>query len=130
MRAVFETGFDIFYLVFVVCIGIVMVRQARQKQYRLFGWMAIVLGCGDAFHLVPRAMALCTTGFADYVVPMGIGKLITSVTMTLFYVMLYYVWRARYKVTGRNGLTALVWGLAAIRIGLCLFPQNAWTQAQ
>ena len=32
-------------------------------QFRLFGVMAIVLGAGDAFHLVPRAVALAPRGW-------------------------------------------------------------------
>ena len=62
------------------------------RQFRLFGWMAVVLGAGDSFHLIPRALALCTTGLENYTVPLGLGKWITSVTMTIFYVLLYYVW--------------------------------------
>lgn len=49
--------------------------------------------------------------------------------MTIFYVILYYVWRIRYKVNGQQNLTIAVYALAAIRIILCLFPQNAWTSA-
>ena len=67
--------------------------------------MAVTLGCGDAFHLVPRALALCTTGLESYTAALGVGKLITSVTMTLFHVLLYYVWRARYEVQGSRGTT-------------------------
>ena len=65
--------------------------------------MAVVLGAGDSFHLVPRALALCTTGLENYTVPLGLGKWITSVTMTVFYVLLYYVWRKRYQIKGQNG---------------------------
>ena len=92
--------------------------------------MAVVLGCGDAFHLIPRAIALCTTGLENYTVALGIGKMITSVTMTLFYVLLYYVWRVRYQVEDKKELTITVWGLALLRIVLCLMPQNAWTSAE
>ena len=88
--------------------------------------MAVVLGAGDAFHLVPRALALCTTGLENYTVALGAGKFITSITMTIFYVILYYVWRIRYEVKGRNAVTAAVYALAALRILLCLFPQNRW----
>ncbi len=79
--------------------------------------------------LVPRAIALCTTGLENYTVPLGIGKWITSVTMTIFYVLLYYVWRQRYKISGRGGLTAAVYGLAGVRIALCMMPQNRWLDA-
>lgn len=128
MQAIFETAFDVVYLVTVITLGIRMIRKAGgRRQYFLFGVMAVLLGCGDAFHLVPRAYALCTSGLADYTAALGIGKLITSVTMTIFYVLLYYVWRERYQVPGKAGCTVLVWILAVSRIGLCFFPQNAWT---
>ena len=98
MRAIFETAFDVVYLVSVIIIGILMVKKSKgDKQYLLFGLMAIVLGSGDAFHLVPRAIALCTTGLSSYRTALGIGKMITSITMTFFYVLLYYVWCLRYK---------------------------------
>ena len=130
MQAIFETLFDIVYLVTVITLGVLMIRGSKgRKQYLLFGIMAVTLGCGDAFHLVPRAVALCTTGLENYTAALGIGKLITSVTMTLFHVLLYYVWRSRYRVSGRKETTAAVWVLALVRIVLCLMPQNAWTRA-
>ena len=105
--------------------------QTKQidRQYRLFGIMAVTLGCGDAFHLVPRAYALCTTGLENYTAALGIGKFITSITMTVFYILLYYVWRNRYKIEGKKVITIAVYAMAALRIVLCLFPQNAWTSA-
>ncbi len=130
MQAIMETGFDIVYLVTVLTLGILMLRECGgQAQFRLFGAMAVVLGAGDAFHLVPRAVALCTTGLENYTVALGAGKWITSITMTVFYVLLYYVWQLRYAVSGRRGLTALVWVLAALRVGLCMMPQNRWLSA-
>ena len=130
MQAIMETGFDIVYLATVLTLGIKMLRQCGDRaQFRLFGAMAVVLGAGDAFHLVPRAVALCTTGLENYTVALGAGKWITSITMTVFYILLYYVWRLRYQVQGRRGVTALVWVLAALRIGLCMMPQNRWLSA-
>ena len=130
MQAIFETIFDIVYLSTVLFLGIRMLRgSAGRRQYFLYGVMAVTLGCGDAFHLIPRAVALCTTGLASFTATLGIGKLITSITMTVFYVLLYYVWRSRYQITGKHGLTASVWTLAALRVLLCLLPQNAWTSA-
>lgn len=127
MQAIVETVFDAVYLVSVITIGILMIRGCKgSHQFKLFGLMAVVLGAGDSFHLIPRALALCTTGFENFTVPLGLGKWITSVTMTVFYVLLYYVWRERYRVKGSNGLTAAVYGLAAMRVILCMMPQNQW----
>ena len=130
MQAIMETTFDILYLTTVLTFGILMIVRGRKvKQYLLFGVMAVVLGAGDAFHLVPRAYALNTLGLAAFTGPLGIGKLITSVTMTVFYVLLYHVWLARYGKTGHTGLTIAVYSLAILHVALCLFPQNAWTSA-
>ena len=131
MQAIIETLFDLVYLVTVITVGIRMIRSSKRgSQFRLFGWMAVVLGAGDSFHLVPRALALCTTGLENYVVPLGLGKWITSVTMTVFYVLLYYVWRKRYQVKGQKSVTLAVYLLSAARVVLCMMPQNKWLEAQ
>ncbi len=130
MQAIVETIFDAVYLISVIAIGITMIVRSKQnRQYRLFGIMAVVLGAGDSFHLVPRALALCTTGLENFTAALGIGKLITSITMTVFYILLYYVWRVRYDIKGQNGTTAAVYLLSGLRIALCLFPQNEWLAA-
>ncbi len=130
MQAIMEILFDIIYLTTVVTLGIIMIKKSKDdKQYTLFGIMAVVLGAGDSFHLVPRAIGLSTTDLQNYTVPLGIGKFITSITMTIFYILLYYVWRNHYNISQKHGITIAVYLLAAIRIVLCLFPQNAWTSA-
>ena len=129
MRAIIETSFDVVYLISVITIGIIMIRNCNgNKEYRLFGIMAVVLGAGDSFHLVPRALALCTTGLENYTVPLGVGKFITSITMTIFYIILYYVWRLRYKIEGKNNITIAIYVLSALRIILCLFPTKQMAQ--
>ena len=130
MQAIVETLFDAVYLVSVITLGVLMIKGSKKNaQFRLFGWMAVVLGAGDSFHLVPRALALCTTGLENYTVPLGLGKWITSVTMTVFYVLLYYVWRQRYQIRGKAGITMAVYALAAARVVLCMMPQNQWLSA-
>lgn len=130
MRAIVETSFDIVYLISVVTIGIIMIVKAKgKKENLLFGIMAVVLGLGDSFHIVPRAIALCTTGLENFVVPLGLGKWITSVTMTIFYILLYYVWRERYHVEGKKEITIAVYALSLVRIFLCFMPQNMWLSA-
>lgn len=130
MQAIMETLFDVVYLVTVVTLGILMIRNSKgRSQVRLFGIMAVTLGLGDAFHLVPRAWALCTDGLSNHVEALGAGKLVTSVTMTVFYVILYHIAVQRYHLKSR-GLTGTVYGLAVVRVILCLFPQNDWLSAE
>ncbi|MBU5292462.1 hypothetical protein KQH90_00245 [Anaerosalibacter bizertensis] len=127
MQAIMETLFDTIYLVGVITLGTIMIlKSGNNKQYRLFGLMAVLLGAGDAFHLIPRAYALLTNGLEANAATLGIGKFITSITMTIFYVILYHIWRLRYNIEGRKGLTFSIYILSIIRIGLCFFPQNDW----
>ena len=129
MPALPESIFDICYLVFAIVSGILLLKKTKGRKYvRIFGIMTLLLGCGDAFHLVPRVLNYWTDG--DYTAALGIGKLVTSITMTLFYILIEYARRDRYKITGEKGVLASVWILGIIRIALCCFPQNGWTSAE
>ena len=90
------------------------------------GISALVLGCGDAFHLIPRVLNYFVDG--DFTAALGIGKLVTSITMTVFYVLLYYVWLGRFRMPENRGITIALYGLTAIRVALCAFPQNGWLE--
>lgn len=126
-QALAESIFDALYLTFAIIIGIYLITKGQKGSLvRSFGVMALVLGGGDAFHLVPRAISLWTTGLEANAAALGIGKLITSITMTIFYLILYYIWRERYQVSGRKPLTITMWVLTIARIALCAFPQNQW----
>ncbi len=127
MQAIMETTFDIAYLVTVLTLGLLLIKKSEKGTLtKKFGIMAVVLGGGDAFHLVPRMIALWTDGMEANAAALGVGKLITSITMTAFYVILYYIWRERYHVTDRKRFTIAIWVLAALRVGLCMLPQNQW----
>ena len=129
MPALPESIFDICYLVFAIVSGVLLLKNSKGRKYvRIFGIMTLLLGCGDALHLVPRVLNYWTDG--DYTAALGIGKLVTSITMTLFYILIEYARRDRYKITGEKGVLASVWILGIIRIVLCCFPQNGWTSAE
>ena len=67
--------------------------------------MTALLGAGDSFHLIPRSYALWTpSGLEANAAALGLGKFITSITMTIFYLLLYYIWRDRYQIKERKTL--------------------------
>lgn len=125
-QAIAETVFDILYLGFALYAGLTMLLKGNTPLIKKAGLMAALLGAGDAFHLLPRCYALWTTGLEANAAALGIGKLITSITMTVFYLILYYIWRDHYRITGRKNLTKAMWGLSVLRTALCLLPQNQW----
>lgn len=127
-QAIAETVFDILYLSFAIITGLTMLIKGHTPIIKKVGLMAALLGAGDAFHLIPRSYALLTTGLEANAAALGIGKFVTSITMTIFYLILYYIWRDHYKIKERKSLTMIMWGLSVIRIVLCLFPQNQWLE--
>ena len=121
-----ETIFDVLYLGFAITAGLIMLIKGNQPLVKKFGLMAVLLGAGDSFHLVPRSYALWTAGLEANAAALGIGKLVTSVTMTIFYLILFYIWRERYKIKDGKKLTVTMWTLAVLRVALCMLPQNQW----
>lgn len=119
-----ESAFDILYLLFAIISGCIILKRAKGKTEKYMGIATLCLGGGDAFHLVPRVMNYFTD--TDMTAALGVGKLVTSITMTAFYVLLYYVWQGHYGVKGSRNLSVAIWCLAAVRVMLCLFPQNGW----
>ena len=127
MQAIMEPIFHVVYLATVVTLGITMLRKSKDNQYfKLFGLMAVILGLGDSFHLIPRIYALLTTGLENHAASLGFGKLVTSITMTIFYLILYKIWKIRFDVKNSKTLDITMYVLALLRIILCLFPQNEW----
>lgn len=90
------------------------------------GIATLILGIGDSFHLIPRILNNYVEG--DYTLYLGYGKMITSITMTIFYIFLFYIYLMNYKVNNKKkGYKIAIWFLAITRIILCLIPENNWS---
>ena len=136
-----ESVFCVGYLVFVLVAGCVLLGSASNAGVwaRTCGAMTLLLGCGDAFHLVPRILVNLRGASTDpketekRSFALGLGNLVSSITMTIFYLFLYVgMWQLSHPGQGL-AFSALEAGafyglcaLTAVRIALCLFPQNRW----
>jgi hypothetical protein len=123
-----ESVFDICYLLFDLVAAIVFLSQAHGRAvFLLYGALALVLGGGDAFHLVPRVQMHLRGVREDTTARLGLGTQVASITMTVFYVLLYFIWRRLFPGVGiPAAVPALIFATAALRIALCLMPQNDW----
>lgn len=132
MKRVFgmvEAIFDLVYLATTLVLGLILLLSASGNFPRtLAGVMAIILGGGDAFHLIPRVQLIWTSREEQLRKALGIGKQVTSITMTIFYLLLWQIGIQVYSPTGINGWTFSIYALATIRILLCLLPQNKWQE--
>ena len=120
-----ESLFDVCYLMIVVAFGVRLLLE-KKNGAKLFGIMAIMLGVGDGFHLIPRVIShLSPGGFAAHAAALSWGQFVTSITMTIFYVLYYHYYRMQSNDTD-NTKKWLIYGLAIMRIVLVLLPQNNW----
>ena len=121
-----ESIFDIAYLLIVIFVGVRILRMRRDAVGKLMGGAVLILGCGDAFHLVPRVLNYFID--ADFTAWLGFGKLVTSITMMAFYLLLYRLWLRFYDAPEDKRLSRAVYALTAVRVLLCLLPQNRWLE--
>lgn len=122
-----ESIFSIGYLLFDLIAGMIFLSNGSNHLFLLYGIMTLLLGFGDAFHLVPRVIKNIRGESEQIRWWMNFGLAVTSVTMTVFYIILYYIW----KIQSNNGaisnsIPILIWGTALSRIIICLLPQNKW----
>lgn len=122
-----EAAFDILYLLSAFIIGIFLLCTGNSSVRILAGSMALVLAAGDSFHLLPRIGAILTGKEERLTKALGIGKLITSITMTVFYLFLWQIGLLLFLPVASFHLSLPVYILALLRILLCLLPQNRWT---
>ena len=132
MPQIGEAVFCIAYLIFDLVAAVIFFVNANGSQaLYLLGVLTLVLGGGDAFHLVPQVIKAFRGGSPRVEWWSGLGLMVSSITMTVFYVLLFYVWKAIFpEVLYPSVLSALIWSSAAIRVVLCLFPQNNWFRAE
>ena len=124
MEAIFDAG----YLIFDLVAAILFFTYAKGNTlFILYGILTLTLCGGDAFHLVPRIIR-AARGTNDRIKKqLGIGLQISSITMTVFYIILMYVWKFTFpEMIIPTIVEAVVWISAVVRIVICMFPQNNW----
>ncbi len=110
-----ESAFDALYLTASLSLAAGLLATGRA----LWGAATTILFVGDALHLIPRIYRFATgrTSAAERA-----GKTAASVTMTLFYALLW--WRAA-SLYGFDAVSATaVIALSSVRVALCLVPRS------
>ena len=125
---VMEAIFDAAYLLFDLVAAILFFIFSQGKPlFILYGILTLTLCGGDAFHLVPRIVR-AVHGSSDRIKrQLGIGLQVSSITMTVFYIILMYIWKSTFpELHAPAAIEAVIWLSAAVRIVICMFPQNRW----
>lgn len=128
MKQYGEAIFSTLYLIFDLIAAVIFFINANGSSVLFgFGILTLILGGGDAFHLVPRILSAFKIGSFNVEWWSGLGLMVSSITMTVFYVVLYYLWQMIFPEIGYPVILGyIIWITAVLRIILCLFPQNNW----
>ena len=125
---VMEAIFDAVYFIFDLVVAILFLLYSQGNiLFILYVILTLTLCGGDAFHLVPRIIRAIYGSNDKIKRQRGIGLQVSSITMTIFYIILMYVWK--YTFPDFNipaAVKAMVWISAIIRIAVCILPQNNW----
>lgn len=126
-----EAVFDIVYLLSVLVISLyLLIAKQSTEVFIIAGVMSLILMVGDSFHLVPRIMTIFKGNNAKIDFLLGLGKQISSITMTIFYILLWNIGLHLYAIENHILWTVIIYLLGAIRVVLCLFPQNKWKEKE
>ena len=128
MPDVMEAIFDACYLTFDLIAGILFfVFSKGNALFILYGILTLTLCGGDAFHLVPRIIRVGRGSSEKINRQLGIGLQVSSITMTVFYIILLYIWKLTFpEISAPVAIEAIIWIFAVIRIVVCFLPQNNW----
>ena len=91
---IMEAVFDIGYLLFDLIAAVLFFAFSKGNSlFVLYGILTLTLCGGDAFHLVPRVIRAFRGSSDKIKKQLGMGLQISSVTMTVFYILLMYIWK-------------------------------------
>jgi hypothetical protein len=138
MRIWSEISFNLLYLIVIYWLVILMFRrrenvaEGERPLANLFIWAFGLLALGDTGHVGFRVWAYAQGGleqsitlFGREVGLVGLGALATSITVTFFYVLVLYIWQARFKKPW-GWLGTLLLAAAIVRFLIMLSPNNEW----
>lgn len=133
-----EISFDVLYLIVIWALVILManrkdwVSEEDKKAANLFWWAFVLLALGDTGHVGFRVLAYMMGDISStisilgrQVSLVGAGAVSTAYTVTLFYILMLYVWLAGMKKK-HNWFTLLLLVLSVTRMIFMAFPINQW----
>lgn len=133
-----EVSFNLAYLVVVWGLVIAMSRRdwavapEDRRVARLVRWAFAALALGDTGHVGFRVLAYAqgdleatVTLFGQELGLVGLGALSTAITVTVFYVLMLEVWRARFDQQ-YGWFEYLLLAAAIVRLALMIPSANQW----
>ena len=136
--SILESLFNVLYLGVIWTLVYLMTRHMPEVAEKdrsvagLFKVAFILLAAGDTGHVGFRVLGYLLGGLDTQVNVLGsmmslagLGTLTTSFTVTLFYMILVYVWQKRYQKQN-HGFSSLLLASGLVRLVMMALPGNDW----
>ena len=133
-----EIGFNLIYLIVIWWLVISMTIKRSLvplefgRQSELVIWAFGLLAIGDTGHVGFRVLAFILGGLESSLPIMGLqislvglGALMTAITVTFFYILMLETWRVRFKKQ-YSWFEIIILLAATLRLLLMVFPANKW----
>ncbi len=140
IKEICEMAFDVVYTGVIWILAISMLNMFRKTNQNRNTKSAVslaflFLAIGDTGHVISRVIAYANGSInysmnlfgGDFAV-VGIGRITTSITVTLFYFLMMAAWRHEFKKE-MNIKYILIQSFGLIRLILLVFEQNRWGDA-
>ncbi len=119
-------GFSI-YLIVTIYMSYYLLNQSKGRDhYKLMGFTGIVIFLMAGSEMLTRIYALLTSDIVESVSLVGQGKKVHWVLVFVVGILLYEVYKARFKKRRNANADRLLYGLAFVGILLSLFRANQW----
>lgn len=123
--AIIETIFGILFMGFGTIIGVLILKNNKgEKQFILFGIMTLILVFGNMYWFIPKII-LDYNLIKDNVVRFILANEIGTVSLALFFPMVYVFYEMRYE-TKNWPLRIAIFGLFLAKVVLTLLPDSLW----
>ncbi len=138
MQILMESAFNVAYLIIIWTLVVLMSKRMRavsanqRRVAELVRLAFLLLAFGDTGHVGFRVLAFAMGGLDAQITlfgaPMnlaGLGSLTTGVTVTLFYMVMVYVWLLRFERDDNAWALFLILA-GVLRLFILALPQNDW----
>lgn len=131
VKSIMEMLFNVFYLVVIWIVvymmykGMSNVSEKNKNVAKTFALSFLLLALGDTGHVGFRVVGYLKKGLQENAALLGYGKLITALTVTVFYMLFIKAWKERYNKE-YNLFTYLLFIAGIARLVILVLPGNQW----
>lgn len=126
MHSVIKSSFYIIFILFSLGVGTHLLLSSKGNRLKkILGFMLVFLGIGEGFHIVPRLLEIFSSEINKYQSLIETGRFISSITILLFYLILYKFWSMFYEKEISKNRMYIVLLIAVIGVVLSIiFKDN------